>query len=156
MWKVRLVRSKERSVASTRKVRTAQQKIDEWSREQLDSRIRAERSPIEARIAGLKVEMENLQSEIDQLNDQVKSIQQRIDQSQTDIEELSDLRNKRVINGHQMELRVNRFLNGWCRFVANSEDGETDVSAQIDRNKQVAYETINRYYEGSQGYASQS
>ena len=138
------------------KVRTTQQKIDEWSTEQLASRIRAERSPIEARIASLRVEMENLQSEIDQLNDQVKSIQQRIDQSQTDMEGLSDLRNKRVINGHQMELRVNRFLNGWCRFVANSEDGETDVSAQIDRIKQVAYETINRYYEGSQGYASQS
>ena len=138
------------------KVRTTQQKIDEWSREQLEARIRAERSPIEARIASLGVEMETLQGEVDQLNDKVKSTQQRVDQSQEKIEELLDLQNKRVINGHQMELRVNRFLNGWCRFVANSEDGETDVSAQIDRIKQIAYETVNRYYEGSQGYASQS
>ena len=138
------------------KVRTTQQKIDEWSREQLEARIRAERSPIEARIACLNVEMETLQGEIDQLNDKVKSTQQHIDRGQTKIEELSDLRNKQVINGHQMELRVNRFLNGWCRFVANSEDGETDMSTQINRIKQIAYETINQYYEGSQDYSTQS
>ena len=131
------------------KVRTTQQKIDEWSRAQLEDRIRAERNPIEARIACLNAEMETLQGEINQLNDKVRSTQQRIDRSQTKIEELSDLRNKRVINGHQMELRVNRFLNGWCRFVANSEDGETDMSAQINRIKQIAYETINQYYESS-------
>ncbi len=131
------------------KVRTTQQKIDEWSRAQLEDRIRAERNPIEARIACLNVEMETLQSEINQLNDKVRSTQQRIDRGQTKIEELSALRNKRVINGHQMELRVNRFLNGWCRFVANSEDGETDMSPQINQIKQIAYETINQYYEGS-------
>ena len=131
------------------KVRTTQQKIDEWSRAQLEDRIRAERNPIEARIACLNAEMETLQGEINQLNDKVRSTQQKIDRGQTKIEELSDLRNKRVINGHQMELRVNRFLNGWCRFVANSEDGETDMSAQINRIKQIAYETINQYYEGS-------
>lgn len=138
------------------KVRTTQQKIDEWSREQLEGRIRAERSPIEARIACLNVEMETLQGEIDQLNDKVKSIQQRIDHGQTKIEELSDLRNKRVINGHQMELRVNRFLNGWCRFVANNEDGRIDVSAQINRIKQVAHETLSQYYEDLEDYSSQS
>ncbi len=131
------------------KVRTTQQKIDEWSRAQLEDRIRAEKNPIEARIACLNVEMETLQGEINQLNDKVRSTQQRIDRGQTKIEELSALRNKRVINGHQMELRVNRFLNGWCRFVANSEDGETDMSPQINRIKQIAYETINQYYESS-------
>ena len=138
------------------KVRTTQQKIDEWSRAQLQDRIRAERSPIEARIACLNVEMETLQGEIDQLNDKVETTQQRIDHGQTKIEELSDLRNKRVINGHQMELRVNRFLNGWCRFVANSEDGETDMSAQINRIKQVAHETLNQCYEDLEDYSSQS
>ena len=138
------------------KVRTTQQKIDEWSREQLEGRIRAERNPIEGRIACLNVEMETLQGEIDQLNDKVKSTQQRIDHGQTKIEELSDLQNKRIINGHQMELRVNRFLNGWCRFVANNEDGRIDVSAQINRIKQVAHETLNQYYEDLEGYSSQS
>lgn len=135
------------------KVRTTQQKIDEWSRAQLEDRIRAEKNPIEARIACLNVEMETLQSEINQLNDKVRSTQQRIDRGQTKIEGLLDIRNKRVINGHQMELRVNRFLNGWCRFVANSEDGETDMSPQINRIKQIAYETINQYYEGSRDYS---
>lgn len=138
------------------KVRTTQQKIDEWSRDQLEGRIRAERSPIEAQIACLNVEMETLQGEIDQLNDKVKSTQQHIDHGQAKIEELSGLRNKRVINGRQMEWRVNRFLNGWCRFVANSEDGEIDVSAQINRIKQVAHETLNQSYEDLEDYSSQS
>ena len=138
------------------KIRSTQQRIDEWSRAQLETRIRAERSPIEARIACLNVEMETLQGEIDQFNNKVKTVQQRIDQCQTKIEELSDLRNKRVINGHQMELRVNRFLNGWYRFVANNEDGRIDVSAQINKIKQVAYETLNQYYEDLEGYSSQS
>ena len=138
------------------KIRTAQQKIDELSRQQLDAQIRAEKSPIEARIAVLKVEMDHLQGETDQFNEKVKTAQQRIDQCQAKIEELSDRRNQWVINDRQLELRVNRFLNGWCRFVANSGDGETDVSVQIDRIKQVAYETINQYYQGAQAYSSQS
>ncbi len=138
------------------KVRNTQQKIDEWSKQQLEDRIKAERVPIEIQIAVLKIEMDNLQGEIDQFNDKVKTAQQRIDQCQAKIEELSDRQNQRVINSHQMELRVNRFLNGWCRFVANSEDGETDVSVQINRIKQVAYETLNQYYEGLEGYSSQS
>ena len=138
------------------KIRSTQQKIDEWSRGQLGAQIRAERIPIEAQIAVLKVEMETLQSEIDQLNNRVRSTQQEIDQSQAKIEESSDLRNKRVINGRQMELRVNRFLNGWCRFVAHSTDEDTDTSAQINRIKQIAYETLNQYYEGSQSYSYQS
>ena len=138
------------------KVKTVQQKIDEWSKQQLEARIKAERVPIEIQIAILKIEMDNLQGEIDQFNDKVETAQQRIDQGQAKIEELSDRQNQRVINSHQMELRVNRFLNGWCRFVANSEDGETDVSVQINTIKQVAYETLNQYYEGLEGYSSQS
>ncbi len=138
------------------KVKTAQQKIDELSSQQLEARIRAERSPIETRIAILKVEMENLQKEIDQFNDKVKTAQQEIDQSQAKIEELSDRQNQRVINGYQLELRVNRFLNGWYRFVANSGDGTTDVSLQINRIKRLAYEALNQYYEGLEGYSSQS
>ena len=138
------------------KVKTVQQKTDEWSRGQLEARIKAERVPIEIQIAILKIEMDNLQGEIDQFNDKVETKQLAIDQCQAKIEELSDRQNQRVINSHQMELRVNRFLNGWCRFVANSEDRETDVSVQINTIKQVAYETLNQYYEGLEGYSSQS
>ena len=137
-------------------VKTTQQKIDELPRQQLEARIRVKRSSIEAQIATSKVEMDNLQGEIGQLSEKISSTQQKIDQGQIKIEELLELRNKRFVNGHQIELRVNRFLNGWCRFVANSGDGETDVSAQIDGIKQIAYETINQYCEGSQGYSSQS
>ena len=138
------------------KIRSTQQKIDESSNQQLEARIRAERIPIEAQIAVLKTEMETLQGEVDQFNNRARSTQQKIDQVQAQIEELSDLKNKRVINGHQMELRVNRFLKGWYRFVAHSADEETDVSTQINKIKQIAYETINQYYEGSPGYSPQS
>ena len=138
------------------KVKTVQQKIDEWSRGQLEARIKAERVPIETQIAILKIEMDNLQGEIDQFNDKVKTAQQRIDQCQEKIEELSDRQNQRVINGHQLELRVNRFLNGWGRFVANSGDETTDASVQINRIKRLAYETLNQYYEGLEGDSPQS
>ena len=50
-----------------------------------------------------------------------------------------------------MESQINQFLNGWCRFVAHSEDGTSDVSVRIDEIKQVAYETLDQYYEGLQG-----
>ena len=138
------------------KIRSTQQKIDEWLRQQLETRLRAARGPIEAQIAILKVEMDNLQGETDQFNEKVKTTQQKIDQCQAKIEELSDRQNQRVINGHQLELRVNRFLNGWGRFVANSGDETTDASVQINRIKQLAYETLNQYYEGLEGYSSQS
>ena len=78
------------------KVRNTQQKIDEWSKQQLEDRIKAERVPIEIQIAVLKIEMDNLQGEIDQFNDKVKTAQQRIDQCQAKIEELSDRQNQRV------------------------------------------------------------
>ena len=121
----------------------------------LEARIKAERSSTEKKIVILKAKMENLQNKIDQLNEKVKGIQQKIDQGQAKIEELSTLRNRRFLNRNKMELQVNQFLNGWCRFVAHSADGTTDVSAQIDRIKQVAYETLNQYYEGLQDYSSQ-
>ena len=138
------------------KVKTVQQKIDEWSRGQLEARIKVERVPIETQIAILKIEMDNLQGDINQLNDKVKATQQRIDQCQAKIEELLERQNQRVINGYQLELRVNRFLNGWCRFVANSGDETTDVSVYINRIKRLAYETLNQYYEGLEGHSSQS
>jgi predicted nucleic acid-binding Zn-ribbon protein len=122
----------------------------------LEEQIKVERSSTEKKIAVLKAEMENLQSDIDQLNEKVKGIQQKIDQGQAKIEELSTLRNRRFLNRNKMESQVNQFLNGWCRFVAHSEDRTTDVSAQIDRIKQVACETLNSYYEGLQNYSSQS
>ena len=129
------------------RMRNAQQQTDEWLEEHLATQIRAKKSPIEAQIAVLNAEMEDLKSEIDQLNEKIETTQQKIDQIQVKIEELSELQNKQVINVSQMEWRVSRFLNGWCRFVANSGDGTTDVSDQISRIEGIAYEIINQYYE---------
>ncbi len=136
------------------KVKDTQQKIDELLRQQLNDQIEASRTPIKTQIAILKAQMENLQSEIGQLNEKVKDTQQKIDQGQTKIDELSAHRNKWFVNGNKMESQVNQFLNGWCRFVAHSADGTTDVSAQIDRIKQSAYETLNQHFRDSRDYSS--
>ena len=135
----------------TEQVKGVQQKIEEVPRQHLEARIKAERTPIEAKVAVLKAEMENLQNEMDQLNEQIKGVQQEIDQNQAKIDELSTLQNRRFVNRSKMESQINQFLNGWCRFVAHSEDGTSDVSVRIDEIKQVAYETLDQYYEGLQG-----
>lgn len=118
-------------------------------------KIADEKFQREVKIGTLKAEMETLQSDIDKISSNVETTSQKIDQCQAKIDELSELRNRRAINLYQMELRVNRFLNGWNRFVVNSDDGEMDVSAQINRIKQVAYETIHQYYDGSQEHSFQ-
>ena len=61
--------------------------------------------------------------------------------------------NKRVVNRNRMESQVNQFLNGWCRFVAHSGDGISDVSDEIGRIKQVANETLDFYYQSVPGYS---
>ena len=96
------------------KVRSTQQRIDEWSRQQLEVRIRAERSPIEAQIAILKIQMETLQGEIDQFNDKVKTAQQRIDQCQAKIEELSDRQNQQSSNGVASQPILKRMVPVCC------------------------------------------
>lgn len=106
-------------------------------------------TPIETQIVVLKAEMENLESAIEQLNKKDTAIQQKIDKTRAEIEKLLRDRNKRVVNRNKMESQINQFLNGWCRFVAHSGDGEVDVSIQINRIKQVAEETLNQYYQGA-------
>ena len=127
------------------KVKAARQKI-----------ITSVRTPIETRIVVLKAEMENLQGEIEQLNNADKVLQQEIDRTRAEIQEQSSLRNRRVINRNKMESQINQFLNGWCRFVAHSEDGTSEVAPQIDRIKQVAKDTLDHYYQGTPDYSAQS
>ena len=109
---------------------------------------RAVKTPIETQVVVLKVEMENLQSENDQLNDRNTALRQKIEETETKISELSSQRNKRVVNRNQMESQVNQFLNGWCRFVAHSENGVSDISTRIDRIKQISKDTLDHYYQG--------
>ena len=118
--------------------------------------IENEKVQRERQIAILKTKMEILQNEMDRRNKNVETNQKKIDQVHAKIEEVLELRNKRFVNGYQIESRGNQFLKGWCRFVVHSGDGETDVSAQINKIKQVASDTINQYYEGSQSYSYQS
>ena len=119
------------------KEKAAQQKI-----------TNAARAPIENQIVVLKTEMENLQSEIEQLDNSNTTIQQKIDKTLSKIQELSKHRNKRVVNRNKMESQINQFLNGWCRFIAHSGDGTSDVAPDIDRIKHVAKETLDHYYQG--------
>lgn len=107
---------------------------------------RAVKTPIETQVVVLKVEMENLRSDIDQLADRNTALHQKIEEADTKITELSSQRNKRVVNRNKMESQVNQFLNGWCRFVAHSENGGSDISTRIDRIKQISKDTLDHYY----------
>ena len=107
---------------------------------------RAVKTPIETQVVVLKVEMDNLQSDIDQLDDRNTTLHQKIEETDTKIAELSSQRNKRVVNRNKMESQVNQFLNGWCRFVAHSENGVSDISTRIDRIKQISKDTLDHYY----------
>ena len=121
-----------------------------------ESQIEDEKVQRNARIAALRTNMENLQREINPLDEKVKTAQRGIDQRQAEIEELLELQNKRFVNRHQIESRVSQFLKGWNRFIVHSGDGKIDVSAQINKVKQTAYETINQYYDGSEEHLYQS
>ena len=116
--------------------------------------IKAVRAPVETRTVVLKTEMENLRSEIEKLNERDKVLQQEIDGTRAEILEKSGHRNKRVVNRNKMESQINQFLNGWCRFVAHSGDGTSEVTPQIDKIKQVAKETLDHYYQGAPDYSA--
>ena len=116
--------------------------------------IKVFKTPIETQVVVLKVEMDNLQNEINQLRSKDTDIQQRIENAQAKIVELSNQRSKRVVNRNKMESQINQFLNGWCRFVAHSGNGAFEVSPQIDRIKQVATDTLDRYYQGVPDYST--
>ena len=107
---------------------------------------RAVKTPIEIQVVVLKVEMDNLQSDIDKLDDRNTALHQEIEEADTKMAELSSQRNKRVVNRNKMESQVNQFLNGWCRFVAHSENGVSDISTRIDRIKQISKDTLDHYY----------
>ena len=115
--------------------------------------IRTVKTPIETQVVVLKVEMDNLQSGINQLDNRNTTIQQKIEGADAKIAELSNQRNKRVVNRNKMESQVNQFLNGWCRFIAHSGDGTSEVSGEINRIKQVANDTLDHYYQGVPDYS---
>lgn len=117
--------------------------------------VRALKTPIETQIVVLKVEIANLQSEINKLDARNTTLQQEIEEANAKIAELSSQRNKRAVNRNKMESQVNQFLNGWCRFVAHSEDGTSDVSIRIDRIKQISKDTLDTYYQGIPDYIEQ-
>ena len=98
--------------------------------------------------------MDNLQNEINRLRGKDTDTQQKIENAQTRIVELSNQQNKRVVNRNKMESQINQFLNGWCRFVAHSGNGVSEVSAQIDRIKQIATDTLDQYYQGVPDYSA--
>lgn len=116
--------------------------------------IKTVKTPIETQIAVLKVGMDNLQNEINRLRGKDTDIQQEIENVQARIVELSNQQNKRVVNRSKMESQINQFLNGWCRFVAHSGNGASEVSPQIDRIKQIATDTLDQYYQGVPDYSA--
>ena len=116
--------------------------------------IADEKNQRDVEIAVLKTEMDTLQTELAPFNEKVNSNQQRLSQNEKEIEEILELQNRKFVNRHQIESRVSQFLKGWCRFIVHS--GAAEASSQIDKVKQVAAETIQQYYEGSQGHSYQA
>ncbi len=120
--------------------------------------IKAVKTPIETQMAVLEIERDNLQNEINQLRSKKdKEIQQEIEKADEGIMELSNQRNKRVVNRNEIETQVNQFLNGWCRFVAHSGNSASEVSQQIEKIekiKQIATHTLDQYYQGVPDYSA--
>ena len=140
----------------TERVETAHKSIEYLLKQRKASEIKAAKVPIEAQIAVLSTEIDNLQSEIDTFKETSKDIQKEVNEQQSKIEELVRQRNERVVSLSKMQSQVNQFLNGWFRFIAHSVDRETDVSIQIESVKQIAENTLNQYYRDSPDYFSQS
>lgn len=140
----------------TEKVETAHKSIEDLLKQRKASEIKAAKVPIEAQIAVLSTEIDNLQGEIDTFKEASTDIQKEVNEQQSKIEELVRQRNERVVSLSKMQAQVHQFLIGWCRFIAHSVDRETDVSVQIESVEQIAENTLNQYCRDSPDYFSQS
>ena len=150
-------------VASVKqKLEARQTKVEELSRQQRESDAKAAKLPLNAQIAVLKAEMENLQDEIDLLNEKRRVIQQEIQERQTKIAALLERQHARVIDRDKVESQVSQFVNGWCRYVSSSEvaSSQTEltdvVSAKIEKIGQVKKDTLDLYFDGLRHPSSQS
>ncbi len=109
--------------------------------------------PIESQLAILNIQMENLENDIAALNQKRTDLEEKIQSVHEKIQETTAQLSKRIIDRNKLELQINQFLNGWCRFVAHNEDGLSDPQDEIDMIKQIASETLDRYYQGRPNYA---
>ena len=131
-----------------------QQNLDKLFNQQLETQIKAEKHPIEVKIAVLKTEMQNLQDEIDLLNEQVKNTEQEIAERQTQIEALLERQRTKVIDLRKMDSQVSQFVSGWCKYVAQSEIDLAEVPEKIESIRQIKQETLESYFKNLRSYSS--
>ena len=130
------------------------QNFEELSNRHLEAQIKAEKHPVKAQIAVLKTEMQNLQNKIDSLTENIKNTQQEIVECQTEIKALSERQRTIVIDLKKMDSQVSQFVNGWCKYIAQSEIDLTEVSEKIESTRQIKQETLESYFKHLRSYSS--
>ena len=131
-----------------------QQNFEKLSNQQLEVQIKTEKYPIRVKIAILKTEVQNLQKDIDLLNENVKNTEQEIVEFQTQIEVLMERQRTRVIDLKKMDSQVSQFVNGWCKYVTQSETDLTKGPEKIESIRQIKQETLESYFKNLRGYSS--
>ena len=130
------------------------QNFRELSNQHREAQIKTEKHPIKTQIAVLKTEMQNLQNKIDSLTENIKNTQQEILEYQTEIKALSERQRTIVIDLKKMDSQVSQFVNGWCKYIAQSEIDLAEVSEKIESTKQIKEETLESYFKHLRSYSS--
>ena len=81
-------------------------------------RIDNENIERKARIAGLKTEIENHETFVNRCDDEFNHLGHQLKEEHETIRALKESLKTPLINRSELLKRVNQFLNGWCRFLA--------------------------------------
>lgn len=146
MWKEARtpVKDLERKVAVLKsEMRLLKTEIGTLTREIGEDEDASERVPTSARIARLKAEIQNLERDAELLENKVTNAQQEIQNLQNEINErLKRLENK-VVDRAKLNAQVAQFLAGWSKFIA----AKGLPGSEIENARQIANDTLNRYFE---------
>ncbi len=120
--------------------------IEESSRQELEVLAQNHKQPIQEEIARLTAERENLRNQINERNSEIESFQKEVNQCETEITDLLDSLDKRIIDVKKLEAQVNEFVSGWCRYVTQSQtDLSSDVRQHIQDIQDLKRETLEQY-----------
>ena len=120
--------------------------LSEERRAYSDSLKKAYRHPIESQIAVLEVEIKQRQEKIQLLNEQVDSLQMEIDQCESEIDKQRNGQRDKILDLKRMEAQAKEFVNGWCRYIAQSvTELPNDHSGEIREIQALADQTIQEF-----------
>lgn len=106
----------------------------------------AYRHPIESQIAVLEIEIKQRQEKIQLLNEQVDSLQMEIDRCESEVDKQRNGQRDRILDLKRMEAQAKEFVNGWCRYIAQSvTELPDDHSGEIREIQALADQTIQEF-----------